>query len=470
MSTIAAISAIERGLASIAGDSWVSQGSLEAVEINGVRPAWIVAPGSAEEVAGILRLAQERDLVVAPAGGLTKQQVGGIPERIDILLRTERLNHVEHYDPGDLTIGVGAGMRFAEMQRKLAEHQQWIPFDAPFSNAAPSSNAAPNLSGATVGGLLATASFGPLKSGFGGLRDFCIGVQFVTADGKVAKGGGRVVKNVAGYDLMKLMIGSYGSLAVITKANFKVFPKPRQTRTFICSFPSLQETLVFRDAMLKSPLTPICLEIASPQAPEYLCDPPTPRDPDEYAPVRPMAPPSSDWHVVLRAAGSDNVLGRYRRELGDRVSRELEGGAEEQYWSWVSHFEYSILERHRNALVIYTHVSIQNTGAAIQALERVAPDYNFIPAMLGRAVSGNLVMGLMPLAVGPPAAMEYANCASAFRALLPAGSSAMVRHCPKEAKSHFDVWGSTPSDLTMMRAVKQAMDPRKILNRGRFIV
>jgi len=173
---------------------------------------------------------------------------------------------------------------------------------------------------------------------------------------------------------------------------------------------------------------------------------------------------------VLRASGSDNVLGRYRRELGTQVTRELEGRDEAQYWSWVSHFEYSILGRHRNALVIYTHVSIQNTGAAIQALERIAPDYNFVPAMLGRAASGNLIMGFIPLAVGPPSAMEYANCASAFRGLLPGGSSAIVRHCPKEAKGHFDVWGSSPSDLTMMQAVKDAMDPRKILNRGRFIV
>jgi glycolate oxidase FAD binding subunit len=461
VNTVTATGAIERELASIAGEAWVSQGNVETFDdfdINGIRPACTVAPGSAEEVAAILRMANERDLVVAPAGGLSKQQIGGIPERLDILLRTERLNHVEHYDPGDLTIGIGSGMRFVEMQRRLAEHQQWIPFDAP------------NLDASTIGGLLATASFGPLKSGFGGLRDFCIGVQFVVPNGKIAKGGGRVVKNVAGYDLMKLLIGSYGSLAVITKVNFKVFPKPRQTRTFVCSFPSLQEALTFRDSILKSPLTPICLEIVSPQAPEYLSDPPTPRDPDEYAPSRPVASPPSDWHVVLRATGSDNVLGRYRRELGDRVARELEGGAEEQYWSWVSHFECSILERHRNALVIYTYVSIQNTGAAIQALERVAPDYSFIPAMLGRAASGNLIMGFIPLSVGPPAAMEYANCASAFRALLPAGSSAIVRHCPKEAKGHFDVWGSSPSDLTMMRAVKQAMDPRKILNRGRFIV
>ncbi len=142
----------------------------------------------------------QRDLVVAPAGGLTKQQIGCVPERVDILLSTSRLNKVEEYDPGDLTIAVQAGMPFAEMQRQLAEHQQWVPCDAA------------SLEHATIGGLLATGAAGPLKSTFGHMRDFCIGVQFVTADGKVVKGGGRVVKNVAGYDLMKLLTGSYGSL------------------------------------------------------------------------------------------------------------------------------------------------------------------------------------------------------------------------------------------------------------------
>ena len=182
MSTLTAAGAIERELASIAGEAWVSPGNADAFEINGIRPAWAVAPGSAEEVAAILRCASERDLVVAPAGGFTKQQIGGIPERLDILLRLERLNQVEHYDPGDLTIGVGAGIRFSEMLSALAEHQQWIPLDSPFSNAAPwsnaaaYSNAAPKLKAATAGGLLATGAFGPLKSGFGGLRDFCIGL------------------------------------------------------------------------------------------------------------------------------------------------------------------------------------------------------------------------------------------------------------------------------------------------------
>jgi glycolate oxidase FAD binding subunit len=453
--TTAALTTLHQELAVIVDDSHISTPQLE---ISGIAPSVSVAPASAEEIAAILRLANERELVVAPAGGLTKQQVGGVPERVDILLRTERLNQVKHYDPADLTVGVGAGIHLAEMQSLLGEHQQWIPYDPP------------NVQMATVGGLLATAAFGPLKSGFGGLRDFCIGIQFVTGEGVMGKGGGRVVKNVAGYDLMKLMIGSYGSLAVITGANFKVFPRPRQTRTFACSFASLQDAIAFRDQVLRSPLPPMCLELISPRALEYLREPPVARDPDDHVPAQPIGSSSSEWQIAVRVAGSDNVLARCRRELGSAVTRELDGAAESQFWSWISQFEYSVLQRHRNAMAVTTHATTQNVQAAVQALERAAPDYNFVPAMLGRAATGNLIMGFIPLPVDPPAAMQYVNCASAFRALLPPGTSAMVTYCPKEAKPRFDVWGSTPTDLGLMRGVKRALDPKNILNRGRFVV
>jgi glycolate oxidase FAD binding subunit len=459
LTTTTAATSIERELAAIVGDAHVTLPDAQ-MEINGVLPSSVVSPGSAEETAAILQLANSRDLVVAPAGACTQQDIGGIPERVDILLRTTRMNTIEHYDPGDLTIGINAGMPFAQAQHKLAEHQQWLPFDAA------------NLDRATVGGLLATGAAGPLKSAFGGMRDFCIGVQFVTTDGKIAKGGGRVVKNVAGYDLMKLLTGSYGSLAVITQANFKVFPRPRQTRTFVCQFGSLEEALKFRGVVFRSPLAPLCLEMVSPRAVEYLCDPPAVRDADSYAPAHPLAAPAKDWQIILRAAGSDNILARYARELGSAVTCSLEGPAqgEDQLWSWLSQFEHAVLGRHRNAMVVHTRLAIQNVGPALVALERAAPDFNFVAAAVGRAATGNLVLAFIPLSVDPPSAMQYANCVSAFRGLLPPGSSAEVAHCPKEAKVHFDVWGTTPTDLALMKAVKLAMDPKNILNRGRFIV
>ena len=458
MSALTSPASLDRELSAIAGNAHVARAGSDGFNINGVVPAAVVSPASPEEVGAVLRLANERGLVVAPAGGLTKQQIGGVPERVDILLSTTRMNKIEQYDPGDLTVSVAAGMPFAEMQRTLREHHQWVPCDAA------------NLDRATIGGLLATGASGPLKSTFGHMRDFCIGIQFVTTDGKVVKGGGRVVKNVAGYDLMKLLTGSYGSLAVITRANFKVFPRPRQMRTFICSFGSLEEAIKFRTFIFQSPLTPMCMEIISPRAPEYLSDPGPVHDPDDYSPELPLSLPAIEWQIALRAAGSDNVLARYARELGSAVAHTLDGAEEERYWSWISHFEPNVLARHKNAMIIYTHLTIQGVEPALQALERVAPDYNLIPAAVGRAATGHLVLALMPLSVDPPSAMQYANCVSAFRGMLPPGSSAEVAQCPVEAKLHFDVWGTTPTDVNMMRAVKRAIDPKNILNRGRFIV
>ena len=149
MSTVTSPASVDHDLAAIVGDAFVTRTDFE---INGVTPAAEVAPASPEEVGAVLRLANDRGLVVAPAGGLTKQQIGGVPERIDILLRTRRMDKIEQYDPGDLTIAVAAGMPFAAMQRQLQEHQQWVPCDAA------------NLEQATIGGLLATGAAGPLKS------------------------------------------------------------------------------------------------------------------------------------------------------------------------------------------------------------------------------------------------------------------------------------------------------------------
>jgi glycolate oxidase FAD binding subunit len=436
--------ALARELAGIVGEPHVSEDRtlLEKLAIEGVAAKAVVQPGSPQEVAAVLRLAHANVLVVVPAGGFTQQHTGAPPERVDIILQTSRLTAVEHYDAGDLTIGVGAGTTVAQVEQMVAAHRQIFPLDVACRGQS------------TIGGALATAAHGALKHGYGGVRDFCIGVRFVTADGRVAKGGGRVVKNVAGYDLMKLLIGSYGTLGVIVGASFKLFPRPSQTRTWVCAFAGLAEALEFRGRLLRSPLSPMCLELVSPHAQVLLSG----SDAGAEA-----------WRVYVRAGGSDAVLARYRRELGSAVTGEIEGETEVQFWGRLADFAPAVFERYQNAVLLSVSVPLQAVAEAIAAAEQAGVDNNFVCAAIGRIGVGSLLMALLPVAVDPPAVIQYANAVSALRSALPRDASAVVLRCPREAKAHFSVWGSAPTDLDSMRAVKRAMDEKDILNRGRFL-
>ena len=283
MNTGSAIISIESELAAIVGREYLRESAsvLARHAIDGVVPEYVVEPGTEEEVAAVVRLANERKLTVYPEGGRTGQ-MGRTPPRMDIVLVTTRLNAIEHYDPGDLTIGVGAGANLQAVREAVAANNQLLPIEV----AHPAQS--------TIGGVLARAAHGPLRNGYGRARDLCLGLRFVTGDGRAAKSGGRVVKNVAGYDLMKLLVGSHGTLAVITAANLKVFPAPRQTKTFVADFARSKEAIAFRDAVVRSPLTPMCLEIASPLAQEFFSS-------------------HSDrqtWRVIVRAGGSDGVMAR----------------------------------------------------------------------------------------------------------------------------------------------------------------
>ncbi|HJW98957.1 MAG TPA: FAD-binding oxidoreductase [Terriglobales bacterium] len=427
---------------------------LQRYAIDSVVPRLVLQPESTEQIAAALRVCTEENWTVVPFGKGTRQHIGRMPDQVDVALSTEKLNHIESYDPGDLTISLQAGVSLAHAVAACAEHRQLLPIEAP--------------EGTTIGGALSTSSAGPLRAAFGGLRDFCIGVNFISGDGMNGRGGGRVVKNVAGYDLMKLMIGSHGSLAIITSANFKLFPSPQQTITFVCEFASLGEGLALRDSLLRSPLSPLACEIVSPSAIEYLSES-EPHDPDEWAP-EPSTQNTAAWQLMIRFAGSDRVLARLRHELAASVSRELSGAGETDLWNQVGTFEERLLKHHRNAMIFQVELPLADSRSAIQAAESSATDYNFVAAITGRATVGSLIVAFLPLAIDPPAVTQFVSAASDFRSRLSKASSAVVMRCPREAKQHFDVWGSIPTDIELMQKVKRALDPQGILNRGRFLV
>jgi FAD/FMN-containing dehydrogenase len=434
---------LARELAARVGEKNVQENPADLQTALGLTPQVAVSPGTPEEVADVLRYCNAHGLVVAAAGGCTAQEIGGLPERVDVLLRTRRLRAVEHYDPGDLTIGIGAGTTLAEIHERLAANRQVLPVTAPMAERS------------TIGGVLARAAQDPRRFGYGAVRDFCIGIRFVTADGKIAKAGGRVVKNVAGYDLMKLLIGSFGTLGVIVGASFKLFPQPRQTRTFAAPFTTLEEAAAFRDRILQSYLAPMCLELLSVEAQRLL----------DAAPPASSAP----WLILLRAAGSDAVLDRYARELGTAVAAQAEGVAEAKLWERVAGFAALAREQNAGSMLVRFSVPIAQVVQTATACTEAAAATGFGCILLASAGSGTLQCAFVPQPGTLRDATAYAQILNSTRAALTRDGSAVVLGCPRELRPHLDVWGSSPTDLDSMRAVKRALDPNNILNRGRFL-
>lgn len=412
--------------------------SRDAVRVLGVSPAVMVEPASAEEIAAVLRLVNQQGLNVVPAGGLTQQQSGAVPDRIDVLLSTVRLTEIEHYDPGDLTVGVGAGCTVAQLASIVAKDGLLFAADVAMPDQA------------TVGGTLATGMTGPMRHGYGGLRDHCIGVRFVTGDGRRGKAGGRVVKNVAGFDLMKLLIGSRGTLAIITGASFKLFPAPRQTRTFIADFADRAEVIQFRNTLLRSPLSPICLELISPE-------------------VRSLLPigksTSATWSVCVRACGSDVVLARYRAELGTAISSEAEGVRETDLWRALQNFSHTKSQQRPDLLLIALSLRPADVLTVLNELEATTAANELALAVIGRVGVGHLLAAMWPKASAPA---DFGAALSSLRDRLPRDASMSVLYCPDNSRNEIATWQKTPTHLESMRAVRRALDPKNVLNRGRF--
>src|SRR5438874_8683718 len=211
--------------------------------IAGVATQIVAEPGSAEEVAAILSRCSQTGIAVIPRGGGTKLSWGNPPRAADLVLSTKRLNRVIEHAHSDLTATLEAGCTVEHFQQALGVHGQRLALDALWPERA------------TIGGMLATNDSGSLRVRFGALRDLIIGATIVLPDGTVAKSGGKVVKNVAGYDLQKLMTGSFGTLGIITQATFRLYPISKQVRTFSTRLTDAENADRFALRLLDSQLT-----------------------------------------------------------------------------------------------------------------------------------------------------------------------------------------------------------------------
>src|SRR5580693_8920022 len=192
-------------------------------------------PDSPEQLAQCLQDAAARKQTIRLGGNFSKDRLGGPPQPADITVSTAALNRLLIYDPRDLTVSVQAGLPFAELERALGEHRQMLPLDPGWG------------ANSTVAGVVAANISGPRRRLYGTARDMIIGMTFATLEGKLIRSGGMVVKNVAGLDMGKLMIGSFGTLAAIAVVNFRVHPMPVGTRSFVGEFANVAAAMVRRD-------------------------------------------------------------------------------------------------------------------------------------------------------------------------------------------------------------------------------
>ena len=386
------------------------------------------APGSAEEVASIMMAAGSARHTVVVQGGGTKAQWGPPAPPADVELSTARLSRVVAHRFGDLTATVEAGTTLTDTNRELAQHGQWIPLDPPFGDRA------------TIGGIVSTNDSGPRRHRYGAPRDLIIGVEFVRADGRLAKGGGIVVKNVAGYDLPRLMTGAFGSLGVITTATFKLSPLPSASATLVADVPGLDNLAALTAAMLASPLTPSALEFAT-------------------HPLRLLVRfESIEAAVVQQSATAAALIERHAP-----APRIITGS--EEMRAWQEH-EAAIWSPSRSQ-----PSSQPNTVVKISVLPSEVPT---VLAALDRDPGGNAYVaagraGLGVFAVRFDGDIESAAAAiQALRSRIPAERGSVVIVRGSEAlRSRVDVWGPLGDARRVMEAVKRQFDPDGLLNPGR---
>ena len=216
--------------------------------VEGVEPDFVVEPGSVEEISDVMKLAAREGLAVAPRGSGTKMHIGDPPRRLDLIVSTARMSEVLEHTPGDQIVRLEAGVKLEDLQEHISSSDQMLAVDPPES-------------GSTIGGIVAANSSGPRRYRYGTIRDLIIGITVVLHDGTVAKAGGKVVKNVAGYDLSKLFTGSLGTLGIIATANFRLHPRPEASRTVAVEVAGPQQAQAAAQAIVHSQVEATAVEL-----------------------------------------------------------------------------------------------------------------------------------------------------------------------------------------------------------------
>jgi glycolate oxidase FAD binding subunit len=374
-------------------------------------------PETHDDLSEALSRAARHLRTICLQGNSSKRLMAGPVACADETITTAALRRVLEYEPRDLTISVEAGLPWRDLTALLRQNRQMAPLDPPFAAQA------------TVGGVVASNSSGPRRRLYGTARDMVIGMRFVTPARKIVQSGGMVVKNVAGLDMAKLMIGSFGTLAAIVVVNFKLQPMPEVERTILLSFADGKAAFEARARLLTGVLQPAAIDLFNPPAAIH---------------------GSPAWILAVRAAGNQASVDRYQRELAAfGESQALEGAPHEEFWRRVEDFTPRFLAAHPDGAVVRVSSTLMDLEKCMAPLA--------VPAV-ARAGSGVCYL-------------YFDETGAAARYLADAAGlslKAVIEFAPEARKSQLELWPAPGADFEIMRRLKALFDPSNVLNRGRL--
>jgi glycolate oxidase FAD binding subunit len=420
--TTQSIAAFEAAARAIAGAENVRAATSED-RVSGVQPQVVVSPGDERQLAAILKNANDASLAVVPRGGGTKLAWGNPPRRADVILSTARLNTIVEHAHSDLTVTVEAGCTLKHLAETLAKQNQRLALDGLWPSRA------------TVGGILSTNDSGALRLRFGSLRDLVIGITLALPDGTLAKSGGKVVKNVAGYDLPKLVTGALGTLGVITQATFRLHPTPKEARTVSCLARDARDAQRLVLAIQDSKLAHSALQIRFVESMQ----------------------PQVDVLVEATEAGCAAQVEQLKKLLAP--ANVIESGPA----VWKARQE------------LYSEATANPATSALAKISVLSAQIAEAHEALGTIAGANrtrfnavfYAIGIGTICLAGSSNDLGAMLKSLREKIEAIGGSLVIAHRP-DAMPQLDAWGNAGDALGLMRAVKQQFDPKSTLNPGRF--
>lgn len=415
---------IAKAIQSIVGSDHITENP--GLKIDGLTPKLLVRPASAEEVVACLKVCSELEAAVIPAGRMNWLDCGNPLKRADVVLSLDRMCRIIDYSAADLTATVEAGLSLTELNEVTMKRRQWLPLDPP------------GFKSASLGAVAACNSSGALRLGFGTPRDFVIGLKLAHADGTESKSGGRVVKNVAGYDLNKLYVGSYGTLAVITELTFKLRPLAERSATLMITSRYRGPLFLLARKLLASELQPASVILTRRLSPAGI------QLPDDALLVR----------FIDSEAAVEHQLSSVRESIGeDLKARQLTEAEANAVWLEVADFDqHSIQVRFSVPL---SAVPAEFEKAFLAHLECVA--------------CADIGAGIIRVWFDADEGAVVAQIKKLRSNAVAAGGSLVIEKAPADVRLKADAWGDVGSTAPLMRSLKDKFDPQSLLNPGKFV-